>query len=92
MSKKAIKVATIGGGSGYTPELVQGFLDRYDEMPVKELWLVDVPAGEEKLAIIGAMAKRMVARANRPMKIITTLDRRAALKDADFVTTQFRVG
>lgn len=61
-------------------------------MPVKELWLVDVPAGEEKLAIIGAMAKRMVARANRPMKIITTLDRRAALKDADFVTTQFRVG
>ncbi|MCI1894341.1 MAG: 6-phospho-beta-glucosidase [Lactobacillus sp.] len=92
MSKKAIKVATIGGGSGYTPELVQGFLDRYDDMPVKELWLVDVPAGEEKLAIIGAMAKRMVARAHRPLKIITTLDRRAALKDADFVTTQFRVG
>lgn len=92
MSKKAIKVATIGGGSGYTPELVQGFLDRYDDMPVKELWLVDVPAGEEKLAIIGAMAKRMVARANRPLKIITTLDRRAALQDADFVTTQFRVG
>ena len=92
MTNKAIKIATIGSGSGYTPELVQGFLDRYDDMPVKELWLVDVEAGKEKLETIGAMAKRMVAAAGRPMKIVTTLDREAALKDADFVTTQFRVG
>ncbi|KRL14615.1 6-phospho-beta-glucosidase [Schleiferilactobacillus perolens] len=92
MEKRKIKIATIGGGSGYTPELVQGFLDRYDKMPVAELWLVDVPAGEKKLHIIGAMAKRMVAKAGVPMKIVTTMDRRAALKDADFVTTQYRVG
>lgn len=92
MAKRSIKIATIGGGSGYTPELVKGFLDRYDEMPVRELWLVDVPSGEEKLNVIGAMAKRMVKAAGKPMKIVTTMDREAALTDADFVTTQFRVG
>lgn len=89
---RAIKVATIGGGSGYTPELIQGFLDRYDKMPVKELWLVDVPEGKEKLEIIGQMAKRLIKKSGKPMKVITTMDRKAALKDADFVTTQFRVG
>jgi 6-phospho-beta-glucosidase len=90
--KKGIKIVTIGGGSSYTPELVEGFIKRYDELPINELWLVDIPAGEEKLAIVGALAKRMVAKAGLPIDIHLTLDRREALKDADFVTTQFRVG
>lgn len=87
-----LKIATIGGGSSYTPELVEGFIKRYDELPVKELWLVDIPEGEEKLQIVGALAKRMVEKAGVPMEIHLTLDRRAALAGADFVTTQFRVG
>lgn len=91
MTKK-LKIATIGGGSSYTPELIEGFIKRYDELPVSEIWLVDIEAGKEKLEIVGALAKRMVAKANLPIDIILTLDRRAALKDADFVTTQFRVG
>ena len=41
---------------------------------------------------MGALAKRMVEKAQLPMKIHLTLDRREALKDADFVTTQMRVG
>ncbi len=41
MSQK-LKVVTIGGGSSYTPELLEGFLKRYHELPVSELWLVDV--------------------------------------------------
>lgn len=90
--KKGIKIVTIGGGSSYTPELVEGFIKRYDELPVSELWLVDIPAGEEKLNIVGSLAKRMVEKAGVPIDIHLTLDRRAALKDADFVTTQFRVG
>ena len=92
MSKKGIKIVTIGGGSSYTPELVEGFIKRYDHLPVEELWLVDVPAGEEKLNIVGALAKRMVEKAGVPIKIHLTLDRRSALKGADFVTTQLRVG
>lgn len=87
-----IKIVTIGGGSSYTPELVEGLIKRYDELPVRELWLVDIPAGEKKLNIVGALAKRMVEKAGVPMKIHLTLDRRAALPGADFVTTQIRVG
>lgn len=91
MTKK-LKVATIGGGSSYTPELVEGFIKRYDEFPVSELWLVDIEAGKEKLEIVGNLAKRMVKKAGLPIDVHLTLDRREALKDADFVTTQFRVG
>lgn len=89
---KGIKIATIGGGSSYTPELVEGFIKRYDEFPISELWLVDIEAGKEKLEIVGNLAKRMVKKAGLPIDVHLTLDRREALKDADFVTTQFRVG
>ncbi|WP_121613670.1 6-phospho-beta-glucosidase [Mesobacillus foraminis] len=89
---KGVKIVTIGGGSSYTPELVEGFIKRYDELPVRELWLVDIEAGREKLEIVGNLAKRMVEKAGLPIEVHLTLDRREALKDADFVTTQFRVG
>lgn len=92
MKKDGIKIVTIGGGSSYTPELVEGFIKRYNELPVRELWLVDVEAGKHKLEIVGELAKRMVEKAGVPMEIHLTLDRREALKDADFVTTQLRVG
>ncbi|NER42406.1 6-phospho-beta-glucosidase [Bacillus megaterium NBRC 15308 = ATCC 14581] len=87
-----MKVVTIGGGSSYTPELVEGFIKRYDELPIRELWLVDVEEGKEKLEIVGALAKRMVKKAGVDMKIHLTLDRQKALINADFVTTQLRVG
>ncbi|EFN4449859.1 6-phospho-beta-glucosidase, partial [Shigella flexneri] len=51
MSQK-LKVVTIGGGSSYTPELLEGFIKRYHELPVSELWLVDVEGGKAKLDII----------------------------------------
>jgi 6-phospho-beta-glucosidase len=89
---KGLKIATIGGGSSYTPELVEGFIKRYDELPISELWLVDIETGKEKLEIVGSLAKRMIQKAGLPIEVHLTLDRRAALKDADFVTTQFRVG
>ncbi|MGX6978252.1 6-phospho-beta-glucosidase [Vagococcus elongatus] len=91
MAKK-LKVVTIGGGSSYTPELVEGFIQRYEEFPISELWLVDIEEGKEKLSIVGEMAKRMIKAAKIPCEVHLTLDRRAALKDADFVTTQLRVG
>ena len=92
MNKDGVKIVTIGGGSSYTPELVEGFIKRYAHLPVKELWLVDIEAGREKLETVGALAKRMVKKAGVPMKIILSYDRREALKDADFVTTQMRIG
>lgn len=90
--KNGIKIVTIGGGSSYTPELVEGFIKRHKELPVKELWLVDIEEGKHKLEIVGNLAKRMVKKAEVDMEVNLTLDRREALKDADFVTTQLRVG
>lgn len=92
MEKKPVKIVTIGGGSSYTPELMEGFIKRYDQLPIREIWLVDVEAGKEKLEIVGAMAQRMWDASPYDVKVHLTLDRREALKDADFVTTQFRVG
>ena len=90
--KKGIKIVTIGGGSSYTPELMEGFIKRYEELPIKEIWLVDIEAGKEKVSIDAEMAQRMWDAAGYDVKVVVTLDRKKALKDADFVTTQFRVG
>ena len=90
--KGKIKIVTIGGGSSYTPELIEGFIKRKDQLPIGELWLVDIEEGKEKLEIVGNLAKRMVKAAGLDWEIHLTLDRRAALRGADFVSTQFRVG
>ncbi|MDT2756512.1 6-phospho-beta-glucosidase [Enterococcus asini] len=87
-----VKIATIGGGSSYTPELMEGFIKRYEELPIREIWLVDVEEGREKLEIVGAMAQRMWDASPYDVKVHLTLNRKEALQDADFVTTQFRVG
>lgn len=92
MTKTSLKIAVIGGGSSYTPELIDGLIRYYDVFPVSELYLVDIPEGAEKLGIIGALAHRMVEASGVPMRVVTTFDRREAIAGADFVTTQIRVG
>lgn len=91
---KGLKIVTIGGGSSYTPEIVEGMIKRKldGSLPIEELHLVDIEEGKEKLEIVGNLARRMVEKADANIRINLTLDRRSALKDADFVTTQFRVG
>lgn len=90
--KDSVKIVTIGGGSSYTLELMEDFIKRYEELPIREIWLVDIEDGRDKLKIVGALAQRMWDASPYHVKIYSTLDRRKALKDADFVTTQFRVG
>ena len=63
--QKKLKVVTIGGGSSYTPELLEGFLKRYHELPVSELWLVDVAEGQEKLDIISSPPSYVLASLRR---------------------------
>lgn len=89
---KPLKIAVIGGGSTYTPELVDGLIRRAAHLPVAELWLVDVPAGERKQEIVGGLVRRMLARAGLPTRVELTLDRRRAIAGADFIINQFRVG
>jgi len=85
-----VKIATIGGGSTYTPELVQGFIARHERLGLRELWLVDI--APERLETVGAFARRMVKAAGSPFALHLTTDRARALDGADFVTTQLRVG
>lgn len=92
MKSSPIKIAVIGGGSSYTPELVEGLIERHHEFPVSDLYLVDIESGKEKLEIVGALARRMIEKANVPIRLYTTLDRKQAIKDAHFVCTQIRVG
>jgi 6-phospho-beta-glucosidase len=85
-----LKVAVFGGGSTYTPELVNGFLDRINSFPITELWLMDIDA--ERLDIVGGFAQRMVAAKGVPFKVILTTDQHQAVQGAAYVTTQLRVG
>lgn len=90
--KDQLKIVVIGGGSSYTPELIEGLIKRKNELPIKELWLVDIEDGHEKVNIIADLTKRMFAKAELDINVFVTLDRRRALKDADFVCSQFRAG
>lgn len=85
-----MKVAVVGGGSSYTPELINGFLARAERFPMTELWLVDVLP--ERLEVVGGFAQRMVAAAGSPFTVHLTTDRRAGVAGASYVTTQLRVG
>lgn len=88
----ALKLVIIGGGSSYTPEIIEGIIKRHESFPVSEIVLVDIEEGLEKVKIIYALSMRMVKAAKKPIKISWSLDRRSALVDADFVSTQIRVG
>lgn len=90
MGKAGIKNAVIGGGSRYTPELIEGFIQRYSVLPVKEIQLVDIESGKTKLEIICSLAKRMFEKAGVDIRLESTLDRTKGIKGADFVIIQFR--
>jgi 6-phospho-beta-glucosidase len=85
-----MKVAVIGGGSTYTPELVNGFLERASSFPLTELWLMDI--SQERLDIVGRFAQRMVEAAGAPFQVHLTTDLREAVRGASYVSTQLRVG
>ncbi len=94
--KDALRFVVIGGGSSYTPEIAEGIIDRKlsGDLPVKTLYLVDIEEGRGpyKLKTVAALIRRMVEKKKADIQVIDTFDRRAALADADFVVTQFRVG
>ena len=85
-----MKITVIGGGSTYTPELVNGFLARADYLPLTELCLMDID--RERLDIVGGFARRMVKAKGAPFKVDLSTNRREALEGASYVVTQLRVG
>lgn len=92
MKNTNLKVTVIGSGSSYTPELIEGLLKRKDELPIAELWLVDIDTGWKKATIIAELTKRMIKKVGAEISVHLTQDRKAALKGADFICSQFRAG
>ncbi|MFJ5303907.1 6-phospho-beta-glucosidase [Streptomyces sp. NPDC088350] len=85
-----MKLTVVGGGSTYTPELIDGFARLRDTLPVEELVLVD-PA-PERLELVGGLARRIFAKQGHPGRIVTTSDLDAGVEGADAVLLQLRVG
>jgi 6-phospho-beta-glucosidase len=85
-----VKLAVVGGGSTYTPELIDGFARLRDTLPVNELVLIDPAA--QRLDLVGGLAKRIFARQGHPGTITITSDLDAGVRDADAVLLQLRVG
>ena len=85
-----MKICIIGAGSTYTPELVEGIINKRDTLPVTELYFMDID--ERKLNIVGSLCQRMVSAAGLPCKTVLTMSYEEALEGADFVLAQIRVG
>ncbi|GAA2562067.1 6-phospho-beta-glucosidase [Streptomyces koyangensis] len=85
-----MKLTVVGGGSTYTPELIDGFARLRDTLPLTELVLVDPDAG--RLELVGGLARRIFARQGHPGTITTTGDLDAGMEGADAVLLQLRVG
>jgi 6-phospho-beta-glucosidase len=85
-----VRIAVVGGGSTYTPELVDGLGRLYDVLPVEELVLVD-PASD-RLELVGGLGRRILARLGHPARLTTTTDLEPALDGIDAVLLQLRVG
>jgi 6-phospho-beta-glucosidase len=85
-----VKVCVVGGGSTYTPELVDGLLARRDELDLHEIHLVDVDAA--RLAVLGPLARRMAERAGSGVVVDWGDDRAAGIAESTFVVSQMRVG
>ncbi|OKI04618.1 6-phospho-beta-glucosidase [Streptomyces sp. CB02923] len=85
-----LKIAVVGGGSTYTPELIDGFARLRDALPLAELVLIDPAA--DRLDLVGGLARRIFARQGHPGRISWTSDIDAGVDGADAVLLQLRVG
>ncbi|MGV8885776.1 MAG: 6-phospho-beta-glucosidase [Microbacteriaceae bacterium] len=85
-----MKLTVVGGGSTYTPELIDGFARLRAVLPIEELCLVDPDA--HRLELVSAMSRRMFAKAGHPGIITSTSDVAAGVADADVVLLQLRIG
>jgi len=86
-----MKIAVIGGGSTYTPELVDGFARLRDSgLVVDELVLIDPAA--ERLEVVGRFSRRIFQFHGHPGRVTWTTDLDAGVTDADVAVIQLRVG
>jgi len=87
---RGLKVCVIGGGSTYTPELIEGLIERQAELGLAIVTLMDID--EDRLRVVGGLAKRMIGAAGSPIELALTTEQKEALEGADYVISQIRVG
>ena len=85
-----MKVAVIGGGSSYTPELIEGFIESRNELPIKRINLMDIDP--RRLEIVGGLARRMLSASGAEIELELTSDRAEAIEGSAFIISQIRVG
>ena len=85
-----MKLVIVGGGSSYTPELIQGMIEHHETLPFAEVCLMDV--NERRLEILAGLSRRMLDKARLPLAVTATTERRRALEGATFVNCLIRVG
>ena len=87
---RELKAAVIGAGSTYTPELIEGFIERQKNLNFNTFYLMDI--NKEKLDIVGSLAQRMLAAKGFKGKVVLTQNLDESLTGADYVFAQIRVG
>lgn len=85
-----MRLTVVGGGSTYTPELIDGVLTRHDRLPLTEIVLVDIDP--RRVEIVGRFARRMADRAGISLNISWTDNLQEAIRGSSFVVSQMRVG
>ena len=92
MKQEGLKIVVIGGGSSYTPEIAEGLIRRKDKMKVRELVLLDIESGKEKVTVIEEMIGRMFRSASLETKLRSSIEPEEALIDCDYIICQIRAG
>lgn len=87
---RRLKIAIIGAGSTYTPELIEGFILKRPQLKIDSIYMMDID--RNKLDIIGALTQRMLEKSGMYAKLVLTENRREAVEGADYVLAQIRVG
>lgn len=85
-----MRITVVGGGSTYTPELIEGFADRATSLGIDELVLHDVDA--QRLQVVGGLARRILAARGCDLPLLLSTDLPEAVRGASAVLVQLRVG
>lgn len=87
-----MKICIIGGGSTYTPELIDGLIAIGDDVRIDEICLLDIAEGARKLKVLSEFASRMLKAAGTAVKLSATFDPEEAIAGSDYILNQFRAG
>lgn len=86
----AIQLGVIGGGSAYTPRIAKGLIERYTEIPVTQIRLMD--PNRERVEIIASLVRHMFQQAGIEIEVTTTQSLEEAIHGVDFLISQVRIG